>query len=611
MAKRFTITSLTCLLLAGVAFAGPHQLKRERFDARKGEKKIEGVTTFKSQKLKVGETSKNLNLPAKAPYHTDVIYDVTGDVKQYSKYSIGTEYSYLYGVYLYDGNYPAEIVWDGNTVYFKNPLTPYYSDSYIKGTLEDNTITVELPQTVEYYDEESFGLNLSMLKLDSYENDGEEIFTYRRDESITKITYTLSEDGSLTLNMPGIFDNENLPEYALGYVYTDIDPDYDGAWIGFSDFQQAYTPFDKTPATMPEGDDVETKTYSFIYGDYGFPVTIAFQNDKVFIQGLCQALPDAVIYGDIQTENPEIGPRPGDGVLIFIPQDQYLGIYMDQFFVYTKCVYPNPDIPDEDRDYYTNGYVLAPSEMGYYLLINPADNTMASVFNKMYLCFNVDSNRVNVIESYLDVKFIEQQEYSGTPANPVDLLFDDYYAENYGYYSFYFTLPCLSTEGRLLDTNNLYYRVYVDGEILEFIENSEGYGVNGQPLVFPMYDGITEPTDMLPIWFNNGWDIFKWTNTEIEVGIYIEGVTTLGVQSIYTYDNETTCSDIITIEAESGDLVASPAESKVDGLVNSNVISTQYYDLNGRRVMNPDKGIYIKKSILSDGNTVVKKVTRK
>ena len=42
----------------------------------------------------------------------------------------------------------------------------------------------------------------------------------------------------------------------------------------------------------------------------------------------------------------------------------------------------------------------------------------------------------------------------------------------------------------------------------------------------------------------------------------------------------------------------------------ANAVKTTYYDLSGRKVASPSKGIYVQKQVLSDGTTVAKKVVK-
>lgn len=592
MMKRLLLSSTASLMVCGSLLASPQKLMERNL----GSEKVlpENVVSFKDKKLK----PRNQHSAPKTRTGnivTPVITNPEGTAVQYLKESAGLTTNWMLGTYVYQASNPSTVVWDGDNVYIQDVISDVNAGSYVKGTISGDKITVDLPQTVIYYDDMDFGYNLVMLKLDYYydEYDDEEYIDYVLDNSITSVDFIMGEDGYFYLDIPGGFDWEDFPEYALGLVYTDVDPDYDGLFIGYCDFAQEYSVFQMEANKLPDG--LTLSPYSIKNEEFGFGylVNVAFDDETVYFQGLSSYMPEGVTIGKM-TEN-------SDGTYtVKISQNQYLGLFEGIYFIFTKAVTINPNYDEDDPD---SVYMLmAPDDIDVELIYDPITNSFSYADSPYFLCLNTSLNSIYYIEVFEELNMTYQSSAAGTPRNPEDLMFIPF-SQYYGYDVFDFTITNISTEGTILDINNLYYSVYVDGDIMEFVEE-EGDNSFGDEVV--MYEGIKEPTDILPLSFSNGGDI--WTSgTSAEIGVYFEGFTTLGVQTVYIYDGVTTKSAIVELDVESGEV------SSVDSIdvYNPTVKSIEFYDLNGRRVSHPDKGIYIMKSILTNGNSVVRKVAKK
>lgn len=526
----------------------------------------------------------------------DVITEASGTAKTYSKECGGTNVSLIYGLYIYEQTFPATIIWDADTAYFANIISnaPYYGTTYVKGVKHENKITVDLPQTLIWHEDNDYGYNLVLLKLNPMAN--EDGNTYIIDNSIKSFDYEMGEDGSLTMSLPGGFDGVNLPEYVLGVVYID-DPEMEGSindlWTGLCDIYQTFIPFKEEKVELPEGG--EEKTFALINGDYGYPVNVYFFDDAIYFKGMMQSMTSAVVKADITSET-------DDKINLSIAQNQYLGIYQDETFIYTKKVYLNNDFDPEDPE--SVYMMLAPDNETYDMVYDKETQTIVPANDNYYLSFNSGTEKVSFVDLIEPFVMQQQDDFDGVPQNPKNLFYDESNIEFFGYSSFDFTIPCLSIEGKLLDTDNLYYSVYVDNSIMEFVEDLE-VDLNGYDSY--VYWNVTEPTDRLPIWFDNFWDIYKSSNTDVSIGLYMEGMETLGVQTIYVNNGVTTYSDLVTLNIETGEI---GYESSVEKMAAGEIISIEFYDLNGRRVLYPDHGIYICRQRLSDGSISVRKIRR-
>ena len=99
---------------------------------------------------------------------------------------------------------------------------------------------------------------------------------------------------------------------------------------------------------------------------------------------------------------------------------------------------------------------------------------------------------------------------------------------------------------------------------------------------------------LIPYLFDNNEDIFKYGPNIFDVGIYRNDFTTLGVQTVYYYEEEFTYSDIVSLNIETNEIEIIPDNSGVDTVISDEIVSTDYYTLDGRKINRPGKGIYIR-----------------
>lgn len=454
------------------------------------------------------------------------------------------------------GNISTIVYGENNDVYFYNIAPELGTTTYVKGTQEGDVITVELPQVLEFYDAYGYGMALTLQKLNAITG------AYVAAEG--SVQFNVYDDGDIVLELPG----EETGDYALGVIYTD-----DLSDIGLSYLSMVYSPMEEQPVVTPEG--IETETYYFNDGYFGYPVKVGMDSQHIYLQGIVEGMPSfTTIYGDL------------NGNQASLPQDQFLGGYYG-YEIYTKCI-----------ELIGGQYDFSPESATVNLNIDTANKTISYSENSPLLYIIADLQQRLGLALYEEFNLKVQDSFSGTPRNPYNLDYNDDYID-YGYYSFMFNISNVSTEGNVLNNEDLYYKVYIDGDVFEFEEEFD------DDLGYNIYDGFGTG-ELVPFYFDNGNDFYSWSVNQREVGIYIEGVSTIGVQTIYDYNGQVTESGIVTFNTETGEVDSTP--SGVEGLINNEVKSVMYYDLNGRRIANPEQGIFIKKSVNNDGKVSTKKV---
>ncbi len=523
------------------------------------------------ESLTVGLPSPKHKVSARLNHAEDVITAPEGTIQDVTIKGSGYYLfsGYMLATYVNDA-FPSNVIYGAdNEVYISDILPHTNFDTYTKGILKDNTVTISLPQTLYYDAEQKNGYNLTMLTYDEWqmvdEETGELVFdengdpvmegTYCEDEEPAAVTFNIDADGKWTLS--------SLPDKKLlGLTLCSGE-----GWGGYGVVELSIIPFTEKPVAVPDDIEISKDFWSYIPGDYGWFVNFAQVYDELYFQGICSEFPEAWIKANIEYIDDTIAT-------VSLPQNQYLGIYGETFYIYTKCA-----TYDDDN----NTWNIMPDDYQYELVWNMEDNTLKAKDHDVYFLFNGALDHIYYVELFQDLSLLHQNSLEGTPADPNNLIFKDT-IDDYGYNGFFFNVPSISTDGNLLKTEDLYYVIYVDGEEWE---------CNADEYLLP--ESLTE----IP-WNYSEYYIYNYGGASREVDFFVEGLSTVGVQTIYRYNGEETRSEIITLDLEGGSAVKAVGADK-------EVAKVMYFDLAGRAVANPANGLYIKRTTYTDGTTVSSK----
>lgn len=477
----------------------------------------------------------------------------------YSKECSG--YSSIMG-YVVEYDHPddvAHVVYGAdNTVYFYDILSNGRTDTYAVGHKEGDKITLPLPQTLYSieYDGAMDGLMLNAIDIAVDMEAGTADASINT--SVTELTYTVAADGTMTL--------DPLPEGC----YMGLSYNSDDTWAGYADLAQTLTPFNTPAQTVPQ--DAPIETWAMTFEMQGYPVPVIRSGNDFYFGGIAPVgeFQAFWIKGTL------------DGNTITVANNQYLGLAESDFFIYGMLGTPYID------DFGDLNYQFLPANEAITFTYDAARQTITPNNPDVALIINRGQFRASAVAGATAPTFLVQTTFAGTPANPCHLDYSEYYRDEYGFGVFYFTIPQLSTTGTLLNPKYLYYNIYVDGEVYEFL---------------PDESQIEQAMTDIPFFYNNSLDFYIPASFPVqrEVGIYPMGATTVGVQSVYRFNNVETRSDIVTITAEE-----QPAP---DGLIStpatpSPVTAVRYTDLFGRPVANPLPGaLYLRTATHADGTT--------
>ena len=536
-----------------------------------------------------------------------IISTAPGSIARYTK-DISVAYSQmapLQGIY----GLAFDIKWDGNDAYFKDiiSIAPPIGN-YVKATKKGNKITMPTNQTLLTFEgddldegEEPYAMNFGLLRpVFTRGDDGNIYIWYQYSDDYDQVTYTVASDGSIRLDQltakydygefEGQKDNPYLvtPAYAVGYYY-DTDKEWT-SWTGYCEWTQDYYPFNYPEVEVPASLSWDTFSYINAQG-LGVIVNVGETSDAIYFKGLSAYLPQGVFKAEKINEG-KISVEPG----------QFIGTEYDLYYVITntgvwdekeKAVYPAPE-----------------GEKAYFIVNRDSNGKITSIIadpdSEYFLVFDDDPGYFYDMDSFRDLTLNSQDSFAGTPSDPYNLDYNahsDFY-EHANY--IFFKLSPFAANGDIIDINKLYYSIFLNGEPFEF-EEQVGEDFSGK--VITMYAGIKKPTKLIPYTFFNDLDLYEDNGGTFIVALYSEGIETVGVEAIYVWDGVATYSNLITQDAETGEITVLPgSDAKVETINPDDVVNVEYFDLQGRKIHNPTKGIFIKKYTFSDGTSKTRKV---
>lgn len=476
------------------------------------------------------------------------ITEVEGTHSLYSKSADGYTAFMEYVMPYEHADDVAHVVYGADgAVYLYDIISNGRTGTYAQGTLSGQTITVSLPQTMYVYEggETLDGLRLTLINVAIDEKAG--TIEATRNTEVTSVTYTVAEDGTISL--------DPLPEGTiLGYTYIS-----DDTWASYGDFHQTLTPFTTPAPVIPQEAPIET--WAMVYDYQGYPIPVMREGDTFYFGGIAPQYAAYWVQGTLK-----------DGK-ITVANNQYLGLAEDDYFLYGMLGTPYVD------DFGDFAYELLPADATLTFTYDEAAKTITCDDANTALLINRGQYVPNTLAAVTAPQFLVQETFAGTPADPMDLDYTEDYREDYNFGVFYFTIPQVSTTGTLLNPKYLFYNIFIDGEVYEFV---------------PEESFIDEAMTDVPFLYDNGLDFF--TNglrpIEREIGIYPYDATTVGVQSVYRFGDVETRSNIVTLNLKEENAVAGVQTSRQP---------IGYTDLFGRTHTTPQRGLNIVRH--ADGTT--------
>lgn len=520
------------------------------------------ASSMRQSRVLSADTLRKAEMPVKSPAKVadnDVITEAPEGRSQV--YAVS---SYAWAVVDYSGVFgefsaAGEVVFTDDAAYIKNPLVGRATDTYLKvDKVDEETYVAKLPYHI--YDEDYYGslfgydLQICEKTVSPY---GDTDYQPTEDR---ELTYKLV-DGQLHLDLgyePAFDSDGNLlpPDKLLGLF-----DEYGWCFVG--DASQTWMPVEVEAQEAPAG--MATEDWQLIANDWGRDIKVGFDGDNVWLTNLSDYMPGAWVKGTI------------DGDKVVFDSYQYLGISLGQFIYFMAAV---------DAEVAAGVEIVDSCELAY----DPSAKTIKADNPHLYMMLNGSATEVYYLDYWNNpVICVPPADMDLTPRPAMSLEWGDYF-DYWGFNVLQFAVTNLSVEDYALDTDNLYYRILCDGEVQTFYaEDSEG--------------ALEEDITNIP--FNGTcYNYFYDYDTNRQVYVRADGMETVGVQMVYIADDGT--------EYPSEVAVLTLATDGVEGVSDAEVVRSEYYDLSGRRIVNPASGVCIVKSVHSDGTvTVAKRLFRK
>jgi hypothetical protein len=332
-------------------------------------------------------------------------------------------------------------------------------------------------------------------------------------------------------------------------------------------FIYAGEPVIEEPVEAPEG--LETESYLFTASclengeeeaeDYSNQMQVGFDGNDVYFKGVSDDTSDMWLKGTLSE----------DGKTVTIPANQYMGQSTVLWFTF---------------NYYFTAVAEDGETMEDIVLNYDAENAKFTTDQTLVLH---DGKRAlgEPYQTFTNVVITKMVEFAATPADPSII---EYKLTDTTYPKAYFNIPAEDVNGNALLTAKLFYTVWYMEEGSE--EMKQFVAVADENT----YSKMTEDMVEIPYDYDDSWDIYKGGTTfyfnPVEA---VENWTKFGVQSIYYGGGERNTSNIVW----SDDVATGISNVKAEN--GNNVV---IFDLQGRRVATPAKGLYI-----MNGNKVVVK----
>ncbi len=499
--------------------------------------------------------------PVRKVSSADIIFDRPEGTSQfYNRSSVGyyTFWGYVLGAS--DTGACVEMVTtpDGHH-YINNLLTGLQLDAWLECEVDGDKITIAGGQPVYYYAEDDYEEVYTLHAFDYYQEDGSAWYSLAPEDVYS---FKVSADGVISAAEEG-----NSRILGLGY----IDGDKPAEWVGYGDYSYSMVPFTDSALEPDANLAAQAAKWSLIADGEAYFTNVAVDKDAVWVKGICSSIPEGWVKLD------------RDGEKCEMPMSTYIGIASMHY------VYCQPGKVESVYDDYYDRYVdeIVPGDSPIVFILDEDAKTLKPD-GEALLAFAFtpqDNPSWTAAASTSNPMIVYQVHKPGTPPNPVKDLYDD--AEYPGWECLEFIFEPFDTDGNLLDVSRLSYNLLMDGNVFTFYPDQYTY--------------FTEEMSELPYSFVDGWDVYV-NGYEHTVYYTTTGVDTWGIRPIYVDDDGTILyGEVVEIASYA---------SGVKGIRGAEAAQVEYFDLNGIRVSNPGKGIFIRKAVDKEGNASFTKIAR-
>lgn len=474
----------------------------------------------------------------------------------------GTPYEYALTTMYYDQQMDefvsrsairSNVVYDGDDIYIQDFILSYKYGTWIKGTINAERTAVVFDNNQVYYEDNNgnlFFVSIAYADVNGYIHADTEQEDY-------EMEYDDSTGSFFCEDLEICIVNEDGGVFSYNYGYS-------------------YERFTDTLVTAPEG--LTFNPYSLSYDNayaYYVPemIYIARDGSDFYFRGLSTKTPQSIVKGE----------QVGDS--IYIAGGQYVGLYDGQYYLYTKgATYTGLD---------DAGYPIYRSKDYCVMYYDEANDAFYGPDG--FLITLGKARNASYTQSFPSQTIRRFYEVPATPATPdlrtydVDMTYNMQTTMTY-------VVPATDVEGNYINPDSLYYRFFVNGE--PFLFDKDWYpAFTDTLLVNSKFSdrGITsrQRTDC-----NGSYHVIAFDH---DLSLSFDSIA---IQSLYFMAGEVRYSDFCVYVTADGSKHTLP--SGQTGLAaitadNRAAASVRYFDLNGRQLPAPAKGISLRQTTFGDG----------
>lgn len=450
---------------------------------------------------------------------------------------------------------------DDGFTYINGIIAGYSTRSWIKGKRDGDKITISLPQPYCQLIDREGNENTYSLYIYDCDNSGDKTVFTRKD--VNELVLTVTADKHVILNLD--YDESSVgsaepvkPSTILGM--GDANGEYRYVGVAYSDM----TPAPGQYVTPPAGLTTEKMVISADY--FGRMIDMGDSGNEVYVKGISELFPEAWVKGT------------REGNTVTFKSGQLLGISRDVWNYFYGGTYD----PVENR-----------LSMGESIVFNYDEATQTYTCAENAAFFSNGSTETVLWTSFARNPIIKVQD-SNAPVTLMAPAFVDYFPDYMGRHACVFAIANITTENNLIDVDKLYYRYYFNDQLEIFY-----------PDEYPIFK--EETTDIPWTTFDTYTYGLIWEKATHTIMFTANGVDTIGCQAVYKDGGKVIVSPITTVDVNTGEVTIGVRSISAE---QPTAASTEYFDLQGRRISQPASGLYIRRTVNTDGSVVTDKVIR-
>ena len=352
--------------------------------------------------------------------------------------------------------------------------------------------------------------------------------------------------------------------------------DADGKFSGYGSSDNVISVMTEKPVTLPAG--IQSTTYKMAYTDY-YTKTDMQKNVSVAIDG----------------------------------NDIYLGKFYNNYWIKgtingSKVTFPTEQYLGSEKISYANHEYFLVFDSQTYQSVNSMefdyDKAAGTLTSSQILAVNQGKKYAALIEVWMNPTLTDAHFVVAAPATPVIVSVMPYGAEegsNVG--AMAYQLNTKTDDGQELNSDNIYYNVYLDGKLTTFsYPTYQALSASLTDIPFGFYDYYTQQSSGAI-----GYDFAVYNG--MQYIYFYNSFNTVGLKAMYI-DNATGAkyeSHTVTYDVTTGNTTTGISATAAD---NGTVKSVVYHDLSGRKVSEPLKGIYMKTVESAKGKTSSVKIIK-